>query len=332
MKLRRPGFDRWSLFGFAIVAIVLLALGVLAWQLLVTANLPLNAARSRVPRRVADIAEVADNIARLSPTEGEQVILYLTAIHKDQARDQFSPATRGLGDIILWMNPEQWTAVVDAIASRHSQRYRQARRQEEATKAIGQARGWTYYECETHKSHYWRDRWRPPPPEWLWRDWTGLNLLSAPYEVVFPVEHQIADPDSVLANVEEFTRLDALVLASSPVTDVGFAHVKGLTALTVLNIPGTRVTDAGLVHLQRLTRLKFLHLADTQVTDAGLVYVGKLRNLETLYLSDTRITDAGLEQLKGLSQLQELDLRRTQVTDAGVQKLQRVLPNCKIDR
>lgn len=271
----------WPVFGLVAGVILVIVVWGLTWSVLHTVNSPLYVARSQVPRRVADIAQVADSIARLSPHDGNQVILYLIAIQQHRPRDDFSPATAALGDTLLWMSPEEWHAVVATIASRHSQRFEEARRQHEAARAIGRAKGWVVYECETTAHHYWRDGWYPPEPAWLWNDWVAINLLSAPLKVKFPLQHSIADPDSVLANVEGFTRIDSLNLASNPVTDLGLAHVQGLKSLRTLNLFNTSVTDTGLRYLKGLTHLEWLNLGNTQVTDAGVADLQKvLPNVE----------------------------------------------------
>ena len=74
-----------------------------------------------------------------------------------------------------------------------------------------------------------------------------------------------------------------------------------------------------------------------QITDAGLAQLKGLTNLQTLELDYTQITDAGLVHLKGLTKLERPNIsfffrKNNQITDAGVASLQRVLPNCKIEK
>ena len=113
-------------------------------------------------------------------------------------------------------------------------------------------------------------------------------------------------------------------------TDDDLRQLTGLTRLEALDLRATPVTDVGLVYLSELTCIKELKLGVTRVTDAGLENLKGLTNLRVLELDYTRVTDAGLAHLKELPNLERLCIWNTQVTDEGVEKLQKSLPDCDI--
>ena len=174
-------------------------------------------------------------------------------------------------------------------------------------------------------------------------------------EVVFlllPLGSTITDEN--LANLQEFPKLEVLVLGNSQIKDAGLRHLKGLTNLRELLLGDTQITDAGLPHLADLTKLKLLELNNTQITGAGLAALRKLTELEVLDISYTqvgnsglqhlaalrslvrlganytRITDSGLPQLAALRSLQDLYLNDTEITKGAIARLHQTLPNCSI--
>ena len=52
-------------------------------------------------------------------------------------------------------------------------------------------------------------------------------------------------------NLEELTKLRALDLSGTAITDAGLVHIKGMTSLTWLDLRRTKVTDAGRAELQK---------------------------------------------------------------------------------
>ena len=174
-------------------------------------------------------------------------------------------------------------------------------------------------------------------------------------EVVFlllPLGSTITNEN--LVNLQEFPKLEVLILGNSQIKDAGLRHLKGLTNLRELLLGDTQITDAGLLHLAGLTKLKILELNNTQITGAGLAALGKLTRLEVLDISYTqvgnsglqhlaalrslvrlganytRITDSGLPQLAALSSLQDLYLNDTEITKGAIARLHQTLPNCSI--
>jgi hypothetical protein len=137
--------------------------------------------------------------------------------------------------------------------------------------------------------------------------------------------------DAGLACLADLKGLVSLDLAyCGQVTDAGVAHLTGLTRLRGLKLCDTQVTDAGLASLEGLTDLEELDLHLTSITDAGLAHLRRLARLRELNLGYTHLTDAGLEYLKGLTGLTELNLENTEVSHAGVEGLRRCLPRVSV--
>ena len=90
-------------------------------------------------------------------------------------------------------------------------------------------------------------------------------------EVVFlllPLGSTITNEN--LVNLQEFPKLEVLILCNSQIKDAGLRHLKGLTNLRELLLGDTQITDAGMVHLVGLTELRELRLGiDTQVRGPG---------------------------------------------------------------
>jgi hypothetical protein len=156
----------------------------------------------------------------------------------------------------------------------------------------------------------WERESRPNPGEvaagWL-GDWVEaeffVHLLSDVAEV------RVRDPNVTVADLkrlEQFPRLEALVVWSSGMTDAGLGQLARLRNLEEIELHGAMaVTDAGLAPLTALPKLRSLVLS-IPVTDAALVHV---RNMPAL---------------------RKLDLRMSDVTEAGVAALRRSRPDLKI--
>jgi len=192
---------------------------------------------------------------------------------------------------------------------------RSTRAQREAVAAIERAGGRVWYDWE-QKDGNPTPFARPRVPRWL-GDRVGWYYFGD----VVVVELVLVGSDAELIHVGNLSRLERLLLFSSPVTDDGVTHLKGLTCLQELNLSFTEVTNAGLENLKGLTGLKALHLDSTAVSDGGLVHLKGLTRLQELALGHTRVTDAGLAQLTGLTGLRVLSLDATQVTDTGLARL-----------
>jgi len=118
-------------------------------------------------------------------------------------------------------------------------------------------------------------------------------------------------------------KIEQLILASAPLTDLGVDRIAKLTDLKALNLVNTQISDEGLKHIAKLPNLRKLELGRNGVTDAGMAHVAGLKQLEHLQLSNTRVADKGLMKLSEMPGLTFLDIRRSRVTPAGRDKFEK---------
>jgi hypothetical protein len=107
----------------------------------------------------------------------------------------------------------------------------------------------------------------------------------------------------------------------SPITDAGLVHLKGLKQLTDLTFCGLPITDSGLGALKDLPQLRMLNLSRTNIEGPGLAGLKSLPALAYLYLNDGALTENGLGSLAGASNLEVLSLNGVQLTPKGLQAL-----------
>jgi serine/threonine protein kinase/Leucine-rich repeat (LRR) protein len=138
--------------------------------------------------------------------------------------------------------------------------------------------------------------------------------------------------EAAMAALAADPALRTLNVQNTPFDDSDLKSLSPLTNLESLGIGGTKVSDAGLATLTEFPRLAILDLSSTSISDAGLVNLQGLARLSDLNLTGTAITDAGLEKLAALTSLRRLSLIGTHVTDAGVDSLQRAVPDLIIRR
>jgi hypothetical protein len=215
-----------------------------------------------------------------------------------------------------------------------------ARTQREAVAAILKAHGAIRYDWQG-ASFASGEPAQPMATRWLART-IGQDYLHSVVLVALPARLFMSPPndgirpyecaDFVMAQLKGLTKLLALDLSGSDVTESGLSHLEGLTELSDLQLGFTQATDSAIAHVRGLANLSDLNLRSTRVTDAGLSHLTGLTKLSALDLVATRITDAGLAHLKSLRDLKTLELRDTQVTDTGARELQKALPNLKIIR
>ncbi len=117
------------------------------------------------------------------------------------------------------------------------------------------------------------------------------------------------------------SRLRAVSLARTQVTDGAFGHLAGCRELQELDLRSTRVTDAGVKQLPAPAAFRILMFDGCNVSDDGLSGVRVLKHLQTLYLPRTRVSDVTLKRLEGLDELKDVDLGHTGITDRGLQSL-----------
>jgi internalin A len=127
---------------------------------------------------------------------------------------------------------------------------------------------------------------------------------------------------SPLAGLNKLVHLD--VSGSNSVRDI--SPLIGLDTLEELLVAGNPIGD--IAPLAALAKLEVIDLSGTNVTD--LRPLAGLENLTDLYLMNTGVEN--LTPLHSCKNLKTLDIYETRVTDAEVQRLQRVLPNCQINR
>ena len=215
-----------------------------------------------------------------------------------------------------------------------------ARTQREAVAAVLKAHGAIRYDWQG-ASFASGEPAQPMATRWLART-IGQDYLHSVVLVALPARLFMSPPndgirpferaDFVMAQLKSHTKLSALHLTGSDVSDSGLSHLESLTALSELHLGFTQATDSAIAHVRGLANLSDLNLRRTRITDAGLSHLTGLTKLSALDLVGTRITDAGLAHLKSLSNLKTLEVRDTHVTDAGARELQKALPNLKIIR
>jgi hypothetical protein len=126
---------------------------------------------------------------------------------------------------------------------------------------------------------------------------------------------------------------DLYVILEANNLDAFAAELCELRGLRYLVLRHPKITDAQLRQVCALPWLKYLHLGDCPLTDAKLKIVAGARGLEDLCIFDPTITDAGLRHLEGMRGLARLNLCRCRnLTEEGIARLQKVLPNCHIER
>ncbi len=126
----------------------------------------------------------------------------------------------------------------------------------------------------------------------------------------------------------ELTNLKSLTLNGTIVSDATLQHLSPLGQLEALNLVGTKVTNDGLTALTPLRRLKLLDLSGTEVV-GGLEALGPLRELEWLLLRNISLDPEALAPLISplcIPKLRKLSLDNTNLTDHDVQRLRDARP------
>lgn len=125
--------------------------------------------------------------------------------------------------------------------------------------------------------------------------------------------------DSNLKELAGLSKLQALNLRNSKITDAGLEYITLIPQLEQLDLMGTPISDEGLVYLKSMTTLKNLNLSMTQITDNGLDNIKDIANLEKLVLISTKVTNAGLEHIKGMDRLKMLILSGSSINNTGLE-------------
>jgi len=125
-----------------------------------------------------------------------------------------------------------------------------------------------------------------------------------------------------------FTRLEALNLNYTSVTDAGLLHLNGLTNLRALFLTGD-MTDAGLKHLSGLRNLVDICLSE-KVTADGFKVLLRYRKLRCVRLKVPKDAEAGLRLLKELPALRMLDFADN-LTDSGLKLIGQITQLERLD-
>lgn len=115
--------------------------------------------------------------------------------------------------------------------------------------------------------------------------------------------------------------LRRITLCGCMVGDEFVLELSGLTKLVAMDLQGTQVSDRASDGLRKLKRLRILNLALTNVGDEAVTRLATLRRLERLSLMKTQITDRSMNALSKCRKLIDLDISQTAVSDAGVSVL-----------
>jgi hypothetical protein len=86
--------------------------------------------------------------------------------------------------------------------------------------------------------------------------------------------NQTATNDDTLEPVSKFTKLEALSLEYTSVSDAGFAKLAGLP-LAELHLDHTNLTDASVKALGALDKLRYIDLYHTELTQDGYASLKK---------------------------------------------------------
>jgi Leucine-rich repeat (LRR) protein len=138
-------------------------------------------------------------------------------------------------------------------------------------------------------------------------------------------------PDSALAMLAAFPKLEHLDVISDKVTDDGLKQLKNLPNLRELTINSSTITDKGLDVLKELPKLEGLTLMRTQVTAKGLATVHDLGKLKGLTLMRLKTTPELIDQIKRFKHLDKVYIGQMKFTPEQERELTAALPNLSIN-
>ncbi|MBL9114263.1 MAG: protein kinase [Verrucomicrobiaceae bacterium] len=135
-------------------------------------------------------------------------------------------------------------------------------------------------------------------------------------------------------------RLGTLVIKAAkggalPLSDDELVHLSSMSNLSQLRLEGWHgLTGSGLEHLKEKRKLVSLSINECPDFDRhGITAAAAFSNLETLSIVGAhRITDEDVKQLAPLVKLRSLGLGGTSVTPQGIAELQKLMPECVINR
>jgi Leucine-rich repeat (LRR) protein len=166
----------------------------------------------------------------------------------------------------------------------------------------------------------------PQPKEADFEVFNGLTKLRAVHMFYTPLS------DAAFAFLAGNPELTSLTLAQVPVSDKILAHINGLTQLKNLQIYHARdFTGKGLAKAAFLPELVTIYFYDTQFDDAGAAALAACPNVQRLHLFKTPVTDRGFKTIQTLKSLTWLTVSGTQVSSADIEKFKEANPQCKVD-
>lgn len=184
----------------------------------------------------------------------------------------------------------------------------------------------------------------------------------APHENLVALDLRLnALTDSGVKELTRLSKLQALSLRQTGITDEMLAEVESMKELTRLDVGDAssakkdgRLTEKGIAHIGKLPKLAYLNLTGSGVKDADLKGLASLEHLKGLCLFRTYVTARGLDTLVQLNDLQHLHVQSTGIRDeAGalvqmkslktlhlqrsfnpeeLEKVRQALPECEISQ
>jgi hypothetical protein len=120
--------------------------------------------------------------------------------------------------------------------------------------------------------------------------------------------------------------LEWLDLTACRITDDGVKSLPAAPKLKRLSLERTRITDLSCDKLSTFVGLEELDLSHTEVTDVGIASLATLQNLRSLWLTGAKVGDEAVPTIVKLKQLEHLNLNETSVSQEAWQELKAALP------
>jgi Leucine-rich repeat (LRR) protein len=217
--------------------------------------------------------------------------------------------------------------IIAACAAALAAHTTNARKQNEAVKAIMQWGGEVVYDFEDESEGKRCMKTRA----WL-RRCLGDDVVSN-------VTHVRLEPcsDAQLEELAKLTGLRHFVSRDAHrLSDAGVARLAELAGLRSIYLAGSDLTDESFRVFGKLPQLERLHVARLRLSDAALSHLRNSARLRSLLLEDDLllrrdghrsggnsggVTDTGMRALAGLVNLEELDLRGSRITSNGAVEL-----------
>jgi serine/threonine protein kinase len=152
---------------------------------------------------------------------------------------------------------------------------------------------------------------------------TGASFSKLPSSLRSLGAYDLAVTDDDVAQLKRKTRLIALDLTGSGITDKSLDTILAMKQLEALVIGRTRIGAEGMMRLKELPNLRSLTLNDLHVTKDVVRNLAKLPQLQAIDLSNSSISDDGIAELKGMP-IAYIDLHSTNIGDAALATLSEI--------